>query len=101
MGGSVRPADARTTRAEGSVFVIPSEVEESLTLSSNSLRCLGFTRHDRRRIRRDPACCPQSACPSRTVLGVRAGYFYLSVSQRSRGCRSAGILPVGPPDILS
>ena len=30
-----------------------------------------------------------------------AGYFCLSVSQRSRGCRSAGILPVGPPDILS
>jgi hypothetical protein len=30
-----------------------------------------------------------------------AGYFCLSLSQRSRGCRSAGILPVGPPDILS
>src|SRR6478672_548169 len=30
-----------------------------------------------------------------------AGQFCLSLSQRSRGCCSAGILPVGPPDILS
>jgi hypothetical protein len=30
-----------------------------------------------------------------------AGYFCLSLSQRSRGCCSTGILPVGPPDIMS
>jgi len=37
----------------------------------------------------------------RPYVPCAAGYFCLCLSQRSRGYRSTGILPVGPPDILS